>query len=112
MGKFVGTHEWEELARAAGFRCSELARLCRLSTRQLRRQIRRQFGRSPQDWLNEHRIIAAQQLLLNGHLVKTVALELGFKQTSHFCRQFKLLRRMTPSEFVSLQSKHRPPIGM
>jgi AraC-like DNA-binding protein len=30
-----------------------------------------------------------------------VALELGFKQPSHFCRQFKSFNHLTPSQFAS-----------
>jgi len=29
-------------------------------------------------------------------------LELGFKQSSHFCRKFKTYHQLTPSEFVAL----------
>jgi AraC-like DNA-binding protein len=89
------------LAPAAHFDATELARLCHVSKRQLQREFRRWLDRSPQDWLNERRIRAAQKKLLRGDPVKRVALELGFKQVSHFCRQFKSLNDMTPSEFAS-----------
>jgi AraC-like DNA-binding protein len=92
--------QWEQLAEPAHFDARELARLCQLSTRQLQREFRRCLGSSPQSWLNQRRIAAAQRLLLAGWSVKAVGFELGFKQTSHFCRQFKSLNNMTPSEFV------------
>ena len=47
------------------------------------------------------RKIAARQLLLSGQQVKAVAFELGFKQPSHFCRQFKSFNNLTPSQFAS-----------
>jgi len=80
---------WEQLAGTARYDAKELAKLCNLSVRQLERDFRRYLGRPPQDWLNEQRIKASQQLLISGQPVKVVALELGFKQPSHFCRQFK-----------------------
>ena len=94
---------WQQQAESAHFDATELAGLCQLSIRQLQREFRRCLGRSPQDWLNERRIIAARRLLLAGQPVKRVAFELGFKQSSHFCRQFKSFNNLTPSEFVFLQ---------
>jgi len=96
--------QWEELAGRANYDAGELARLCRLSDRQLRRQFRRRLDRTPQDWLNERRLIAARELLLSGQAVKEVAFNLGFKHSSHFCRQFKTFHHLTPSEFVSRQN--------
>jgi AraC family transcriptional regulator len=92
--------DWERLAPNARYDARELAKLCNVSVRQLQRDFRRQFAMCPQNWLNEQRLKAAQSLLLSGHPVKVVALELGFKQTSHFCRQFKSYHHQTPSNFV------------
>ena len=92
---------WEQLAGTARYDAKDLAKLCNLSVRQLERDFRRGLERSPQDWLNEQRIKASQQLLLSGQPVKVVALELGFKQLSHFCRQFKTQQNLTPSQFAS-----------
>ena len=92
--------QWEQLAGAAGYDARKLARLCGHSVRQLERDFHRKFGRSPQDWLNEKRVKAAQQLLLSGKPVKEVAFDLGYKQPSHFCRQFKSFNNLTPSQFV------------
>jgi len=97
----ISERDWNSLAASAAFRVEDLAQLRRISTRQLRRQLQRAFGRSPQQWLSERRMARAEELLLEGNLIKCVAFELGFKQTSHFCRLFKTFKRMTPSEFVS-----------
>ncbi len=90
----------EELAKTARYNARALAKLCNLSTRQLQRRFKRDFGRTPQDWLDERRLKAAQEKLLNGLQVKAVALECGFKQTSHFCRCFKSAYGTTPSYFA------------
>jgi len=95
--------KWEGLAERSHYDANELAKLCGVSTRQLQRHFRRSFHCSPQNWLNERRLDAAQSLLLTGDSVKKVALDLGFKQPSHFCRQFKSRNKMTPSEFASSQ---------
>ncbi|HXT10525.1 MAG TPA: helix-turn-helix transcriptional regulator [Candidatus Angelobacter sp.] len=101
MGKmFLVKGQWEALAKASHYDANELARLCGISTRQLQRRFHRSFHCSPQHWLNERRLFAAQRLLLSGDSVKKVALDLGFKQPSHFCRQFKCRTKMTPSQFA------------
>jgi AraC family transcriptional regulator len=90
---------WEKKAANARYDANELARICNLSVRQLERQFQHSLSRTPQDWLNERRILMARQLLQSGELVKRIAFDLGFKQSSHFCRQFKRLNGVTPSEF-------------
>jgi AraC family transcriptional regulator len=99
--KMIAVQGWEDLAMAARYNARELAKLCHVSVRQLERDFRLELERTPQDWLNEQRLIVAQQKLLAGELVKVVALELGFKQVSHFCRQFKSLHNLTPSQFAT-----------
>jgi AraC-like DNA-binding protein len=84
---------WEELAETANYNARELARLCNRPVRQLEWDSRRSLGRTPRHWLNERRIMAAQQQLLSGQPIKAVAYDIGFKQTSHFFRQFKSLNR-------------------
>ena len=107
----IPVQRWEELAEAARYRAHVLAGLREITTRQLRRQFRRDFKRSPQEWLNERRVAAAEELLLAGRPIKEVSFELGFKQPSHFCRVFKLFKRMTPSEFLfaHVRSDYRCP---
>jgi AraC-like DNA-binding protein len=94
---------WTELAKVARYNVGSFAKLCRLSNRQLQRQFRSYLGCSPQVWLDEQRIAAACPLLLSGKSVKMVAYDLGFKQTSHFCRKFKAANKMTPSQFIVMQ---------
>ena len=96
---------WKNLAGTAHYSARELAKLCAISGRQLQRQFHRELNRTPQDWLNEQRIDAARRLLTFGGSIKSVAFELGYKQVSHFCRQFKVYNNVTPSQFAnSLQS--------
>jgi AraC-like DNA-binding protein len=107
MGRLLlVTGKWEGLAETSHYNANQLARLCGVSTRHLQRHFRRNFHCSPQSWLNERRLLVAQDLLLSGESVKKVALDLGFKQPSHFCRQFKSRNKMTPSQFAFSQIVH------
>ena len=44
-------------------------------------------------------------MLLAGQQVKEVATELGYKQTSHFCREFKSYHHLTPSQYVAAEQR-------
>lgn len=54
-------NDQREVAQSVKFNARELAKFNQISLRQLQRDFRHQLGRSPQDWLNEQRILAAQQ---------------------------------------------------
>jgi AraC-like DNA-binding protein len=97
--------DWLARARAAQWCAATLANDCGVSPRQLQRYFQRTYARTPQDWLNEQRLQTAPTKLLTGQPIKVVASELGFKQSSHFCREFKAYHQMTPSEFVALSLK-------
>jgi len=94
---------WPERAQAAKWCAVTLAENCGVTLRQLQREFRQQFARTLQDWLDEQRLQAAPSMLRAGMQVKLVGAELGYKQTSHFCRQFKIYHQMTPMQFVALE---------
>jgi AraC-like DNA-binding protein len=103
--------EWRILAIACHYDAVELAKLCSISVRHLQREFKQAFGTSPQVWLNEERLIAATERLKLGITVKGVAYELGFKQVSHFCRQFKAFKKVTASQFVSKSRIPKPRVA-
>lgn len=94
----------EDLAKESNYDANQLARLCGISTRHLQRHFRKYFRRSPQNWLDECRMIEAQKLLIQGESVKKVAIDLGFKHPSHFCHQFKRRYKVTPTQFAVAQA--------
>lgn len=96
---------WTWMARRSGFSVKRLATYFRTTSRQIERCCQEELGRSPQEWFDEQRMIAARSLLLEEDSVKKVAIDLGFKQVSHFCRKFKEQYGLTPSEYLSLHQR-------
>ena len=95
---------WPALACQVGYRVCEFAMKLGLSTRQLERQTHELFQCSPKDWLDNCQMKQAAALLKGPGPVKVVALDLGFKQASHFSKKFKRAYGVTPVAFM-LRSK-------
>ena len=91
---------WVRLARQSNYSLKRLITLTGMSERQLERRCLTDLDRCPKEWLNEQRMITAAKLLPKSDSIKTIALSLGFKQTSHFSRSFKETHRVTASEFL------------
>ncbi len=97
-----GTRERSEQAlRALASTCAydsrTLASALGISQRQLQRLFKRQFGCTPQAWLQAERLETARQMLCGAASVKEVAYTLGFPQLSQFSRDFKRHFGVTPS---------------
>ena len=97
--------EWETLAEEAGFRSSELADLCQISLRTLERHFQKHYGCTVSKWLRDLRLKQAYAGLLEGKPVKEVAFDTGYKQMSHFSRDFKSYYGLPPSLLLPSQSK-------
>jgi len=104
--------EWEELAQKAGFRARELAELCQSSLRTLERHFQRHYGMTVSEWLRDLRLKQAYSSLQTGKAVKEVAFEHGYKQVSHFSREFKTHFGVSPSFLSGPQTRglKRAPI--
>ncbi len=90
--------DWDGLAEKAQYNVKDLAALCGISLRQLERYIKTTFAQTPGRWVNEFRLKKAQKLLSDGCSVKETAFTLNYKQTSHFCRQFKDYTGVRPND--------------
>lgn len=93
--------EWRKRARASGYNAWRLAAHLGISRRQLTRYTQATFGRSPQDWLDAQRLNDARDCLREVRSVKEAAFQLGFKQSSHFSREFKLVHGLSPTAYLA-----------
>lgn len=89
--------EWEVLAQKASYRARELAELCQASLRTLERHFQKHYDVTVSEWLRELRLKQAYDALQKGKSVKEVAFEQGYKQVSHFSREFKQQFGVSPS---------------
>jgi len=96
--------DWDGLAADAKYQPRQLAQTCQISERQLCRFILGKFGRTTGRWLFEVRMQKAPLLLLTKQTSKMTAFELGFKQPSHFCREFKRVYGMSPRTYILLSN--------
>jgi len=88
--------DWEKLAAQCDYRVEELARVCKVSRRQLYRFFLLRFGKNPKQWLSDVRAKAAAQDIARGELMKTVSSNLKFKDPANFTRFYKRLQGTTP----------------
>ncbi len=102
---------WLRMASLSDYNAHKLAELTGVTVRQLERYFYSDFHRSPQDWLNEQRMIAARYLLLEATSIKSVAIHLGFKTASHFSHVFKHCYDVSPSKYLEYRSVLYPEIA-
>lgn len=106
---FNNPSQWTELAHLSDFQTARFAELLGLSRRQVERYIKRHFALTPQQWLRNHRMVRAGELIRIMHSVKEVAYALKYSQVSTFCRQFKEHYGMTCTEYaVHISTKRNP----
>lgn len=82
----------------------KLARMFKVSQRQLQRLFSERFSCSPQAWLNQQRLLVARDMLGSADSIKEVAYSLGFRRTSQFSRDFRRMFGLTPSQAHRLAS--------
>jgi AraC-like DNA-binding protein len=102
MGAIMPEHlqidrNWDKLAKEAHFRPSNLARACGVSLRTLQRHFSDKYSLTISSWLTSVRLREAYQRIKSGERVKEVAFDLGYKQLSHFSREFKRFHGVPPS---------------
>ena len=83
----------------------EMAELAYISASRFHTVYRTVFGISPMDDLIHARIDMAKNRLCNSdESVGALASELGYRNVTHFCRQFKKITGVTPLEFRKYQA--------
>lgn len=77
-----------------------LSRSVNLSSARLRQLFKTATGRSPISYIKYLRMNRAEDLLLTTFLsIKEIAFRIGAKDVSHFVRDFKKNRGVTPTQF-------------
>lgn len=86
---------------------SELAKAAMCSPTHLRRLFQKVIGMSPRQWLLEHRLQkAAQMLQATDKTVQQIADACGFESLSHFNRYFKAKFGIAPSQYRNLLAQN------
>ena len=96
---FIHTKIQHQTLETLAFRCMFRPTLmvAELTLRTLQRYFRKSFGLTVTGWLRELRLRMAYEHLQSAHSVKEAAYELGYKQPSHFSRDFKNQYGVPPS---------------
>jgi len=77
---------------------SDLSALVQLSEAYFARAFKRTYGNTPHSYVLGRRVDQASQLLLNGHAsISDIAVECGFTDQAHLCRQFRLRMGQSPA---------------
>ena len=78
----------------------EFAFLSGMSISTFKRNFQKQFSTSPAKWIQEKRLQKAANLLQDSDKnVSEVAMEVGFENTSHFIKKFRMEYGITPKRF-------------
>ena len=72
-----------------------------MSERSMTRQLMDEIGMSVGRWRRQLHVIIALQRLAKGHSVKTVALELGYENTSGFVTMFRKATGKPPARYLA-----------
>ncbi len=74
--------------------------VCFVSPSHLTRLFRAQFGKAPYAWLRQIRMERAAELISSGSApVSAVASQVGYRNASHFVRDFRAYHGVTPGKF-------------
>jgi AraC family transcriptional regulator len=80
----------------------ELAGVAGMSTFHFSRRFKTNFGIAPYAYVIRARVAKAQEMLRHRKVPqKVIALECGFSDQSHFCRTFRKIMGVSPSEYQS-----------
>ena len=96
--------DWGTLADKANYNPREMAKICRVSLRQLERYCCEKFGVTPRKLANNYRLAKAAEKLAEGDLIKSLAYDLKFKHPSNFSCAFRRKYGVSPRQFLKLKN--------
>jgi AraC-like DNA-binding protein len=97
--------DWPERARAGNYRVEAVANECGASTSRLEKFFLLKFGMTPHELFRKSRLKRALKALVKGKAAKEAAFEAGYKQPSHFSREFKRVYGVPPSRASDLPAE-------
>ena len=99
---------WQQLAHDVKYSVKALAKACGVSVRALEMFFVAVMHESPRRWLNRLRMKKAVELLCGGSNVSEAADCLGYRDRSHFSREFKRSYGVAPKRFQLATSRGGP----
>jgi AraC-like DNA-binding protein len=101
--------DFDEVAHASGYSSQVMAWKLNVSTRTLQRYADQHFGCVLTEHLRRLRMAKALEMIEGGAQFKVVSAELGFKQYTHFCREFKAAHGLSPANWMNNSQEIMPP---
>lgn len=103
--------DFDKLAHECGYNSHVMAFKLGVSTRTLQRYADDRFGQPLHAYLRKLRMDRALVMVeKNPENFKAIAIELGFKQYTHFCREFKETHGLSPAHWMENSEQIIPPI--
>jgi AraC-like DNA-binding protein len=100
--------DWTTLARSSGYSLERLTHATGFALRTLQRHVSERFGVNLHAFISDLRMRDGAERLGRGMSVKEVAVELGFKNTSHFVRTYRAKFGITPGAHAARMLHSRP----
>ena len=97
--------EYIEIHLAEKISLSDVAKAFYVSESTISQLFRKKMGVSFYRCVTQRRLIAAKNMILDGMILETVAIETGFSDYSSFYRAFKGEFGISPRQFRNQQSK-------
>src|SRR5699024_1567522 len=93
-------------------RLKDVAEVAHMNPSAFSRFFKKNHNKTFTRYLNEIRIGYACKLLMEGkHKILAICFDCGFNNISNFNRQFKLIRGMTPTNFIKVYKDSNLNIG-
>jgi AraC-like DNA-binding protein len=105
--QLAAVKDWPKLALYHKYRVGKIAADRHVSLAELRSFCKHTLRNKPttKQWLRQLRLAQAERQLYNGFSTEAVARELGYKDASHFCNEFKRERGRSPQIWLALVRK-------
>ena len=101
--------DWDERLAGTRWQAKALAQACGIGEWELRHYVHCKFGWGLHEWIRSKRMQEAVLLLEKKVQIKNIWPELGYRQASHFSRDFKLFYGVSPRTYVKKINNGQKP---